>query len=81
MDWLPSETIAIDQATRIGLIVRIVFDNLALNHTEEDFVEGYAIGLRFFVGVVGNAYLVVLNGCNKVLEVHLSPSRMSDGTK
>ena len=67
---LTRETLAIDQATWVRLIGGIVFDDLALQDAEEDFVKGQSIRLCFFVGMVGDAYAVFAQSVNDVLGVH-----------
>lgn len=70
MYWRACETITINQATWIRLIRGIRFDNLTLQDTEEDFIEGQVVCLRFFVSVVSNADAVISNSINNVLDVH-----------
>lgn len=67
---LACETITINQATWIRCVRRISFDNLTLQDTEEDFIEGQAVCLCFFVSMVSNADAVISNSINNVLDVH-----------
>jgi len=39
MYWVSAESVAIDQATGKGLIIRVIFDNLTLKNADEDVVE------------------------------------------
>jgi hypothetical protein len=59
-----------NQATRIGLIRGVIFYDLTLQDAEEDPVIGQMIRLRFFVGVIGNAYAVMTDRIVDVLNVH-----------
>jgi len=36
---LSAESVAINQATGKGLVIRVIFDNLTLKNADEDFVE------------------------------------------
>jgi len=43
VNGLASKTVTIDQATRIRLVGRIVFDDLAVQDIVEDFIEGKTV--------------------------------------
>ncbi len=65
-----SKTVTIDQATRIRLVGWIVFDDLAVQNTGEDFIEGETVCLGFFVSVVGDPNTIVTDSINNGLDVH-----------
>ena len=48
----------------------MVFDDLAVQNTVEDFIEGETICQGFFVGVIGDANTIVTDSINNGLDVH-----------
>jgi hypothetical protein len=70
MNGLASKTVTVDQATRIRLVRRIVFDDLTVQDTGEDFIERETICLGFFVGVVGDPNTIGTDSVNNGLDVH-----------
>ena len=68
---LSAESVAINQATRKGLVIRVILDNLTLKNADEDFVERETINLCLFISVVGNPYSVVSYCVNDVFNIHL----------
>lgn len=69
MDWLSGETVTVDQTTWVRLVGWIVFDDFTVQYAEENFVKGQTVCLCFFVGVVSDAYSIMTNSVNNVLDV------------
>ena len=72
MHRVSTERVAINQATGKGLIIRIIFDDFTLKDTDKDFIERQMICLGFFIGVVGNPYLLITYRVNDVFDSHLA---------
>jgi hypothetical protein len=64
VNGLAREALAINQATRIGLVRRVVFYDLTLQDAQEDSIKGQMIRLRLFVSVISNAYAIVTDCIN-----------------
>ncbi len=52
-----------------GLSVRILFDTLAVQNAEKDFINRQISCLSFFVGVPDNPYAIIANSINDVPNV------------
>jgi hypothetical protein len=73
VDRFAAKRVAVNQATGIRLVVRIIFDDFTLQDADIDFIERKMIGVGFFVSVVGDPYTVVAYRVNNVFESHRQP--------
>jgi hypothetical protein len=65
-----SESVPANQATRIRLIVGVVFDYIAPKNADQYLIKGQVVRLSCFVGVIGDAYSVLAYRANDVFNVH-----------
>jgi hypothetical protein len=71
MHRLTVKRLAVDQATGIQPIVRIVLDHLTAKHATKDLVKRQVIRLRLFVGVVCDSDSVVCDRGNDLGNIHV----------
>lgn len=70
MDRFALKIFSKNQAARIRFVAWIIFDDLTLQHTQEDFIKCKGISLRLLVRMVGDAYAFLLKGGDDVLDIH-----------
>ena len=60
----------IDQTARVGSVIGIVLNYLALENAGEYPVERQLVSVSFFIGVVCNPYPIMANSFCDVLDMH-----------
>ncbi len=78
MNGLADKTFTIDQATRIRLVGWIIFNDLTVQDTIENFIKGEMVRLCFLIGVVSDMNAMVTDSINDRLNIHKMtlPNRM-----
>jgi hypothetical protein len=70
VNGLTDKTFTVDQATRIRLVGWIIFDDLTVQDTIEDFIKGKMVCLCFLISVVSDMNAMVTDGINDRLNIH-----------
>jgi len=73
MHWLIGKSAAVNQATWIGFVVRVIFDNFATKNAEVDFIERKVVGMRLLIRVVGDTNPTTAYGIANGFDVHWNP--------
>ncbi len=70
MNGLADKTFTVDQATRIRLVGWIIFNDLTVQDTVENFIKGEMVCLCFLIGVVSDMNAMVTDSINDPLNIH-----------
>ena len=66
----PREILAHNQAAWVWLVIGIILNDFTMYYREIYFFECQAVGECFFVSMIGNAYAIIADSVNDVLNVH-----------
>jgi len=79
MHRLTKKSVAINQATGIWLVFRILFNDLTLKNAEENLIKREIICLCFFVGVIGDSDPPSMYSLDNILNLHGKNSPIPPG--
>lgn len=73
MHWLIGKSAAVNQATWIGFVVRVIFDHFATKYAKINLVEREVVGVGLLIRVVGDTNPTTAYGIDNGFDVHWNP--------